>query len=946
MSDDTNKTPIDGQDSDAEKLPKNGVIEDKEMNTAEEIGKNDIPYAIETIMHNAYLQYSLSVNVGRAIPDVRDGLKPGNRRILYAMRQRGFGKSSPYAKCAKVVGEVIGNYHPHGDTAVYETLVRMAQEFSMRCPLIDGQGNFGSIDGDSPAAYRYTECRMERLAEEMLADLDKDTVDMRPTFDDKDIEPSVLPARFPNLLVNGAQGIGVGMATSIPPHNLGEVINATVAIIDNPRISIRELMRYIPAPDFPTGGIIQGIRKIIALYETGHGSVRLRGKARIEEKKNHEQIIITEIPYAVNKESMVLKIAELVTDGRITGISGIEDLSSSRVGIKIVIDIKRGHVGNVILNQIYSMTQMETVIGCQFLVVDRNRPRLLNLKQVLEAYIDHREEVITRRTRFELAKAEKRDHIVQGLMIAQANINEVVEIIKQAPNRQEAANRLMERFELSELQTKAILEMRLYQLTNLAVDELKVEHDALQMEITRLKELLSSRIHIMGVVKQELIEVRDKYADARRTLIIPGEIGMDMEDMIARKICVIPLSNTGYIKRVAADVYEAQNRGGKGVRGMRTKAEDFVEKLLTCCTHDYILFFTNKGRMHWKKGYEIPECPRDSQGKALVNFLELENDERVQTMIGVPEVNDPERFVVMVTKNGIIKKTALAAFRHLRKKGIIAINLADDDALIDVALTDGNQDILLSAANGRACRFLESDIRPIGRQGAGVHGMNIRNNDKEQITEIVDMTIVQPENELLVISKNGMGKRTPIGAGEAQAIEDVDEDSENENSDENEDGITQKKESGTKRYRRTRRGARGVISMRLRKGDKVVAALKVSPEKDQEVLLMSVQGQTVRIRVQDINVTGRAATGVIIMRLSEGDEVATATIVDELSEEERAANKAKAVEDEEFATRTAEFQAGINEAAEKSQAKEDAEEEAENQEAEKSSEENTDEPEQ
>ncbi len=442
---------------------------------SQSIAKNDIPYAIEDIMHTAYLQYSVSANVGRAIPDVRDGLKPGNRRILYAMRQRGFVKNSPYTKCAKVVGEVIGNYHPHGDDAVYDTMVRMAQDFSMRCPLIDGQGNFGSIDGDSPAAYRYTECRMERLAEELLADLEKETVDMRPTFDEKDVEPSVLPARFPNLLVNGAQGIGVGMATNIPPHNLGEVIDGTIAVIDNPRISIRELMRHIPGPDYPTGGTIQGLRSIISLYETGRGSVRLRGKAEIEENKGREKIIISEIPYAVNKENMVMKIAELVSEGRISGISALEDLSSSRVGIRIEVEIKRGHVANVVLNQLYSMTQLESVSGAQFLVVDRNRPRTMNLKQILEAYIDHREEVVTRRCLFELRKAEERAHIVAGLLIAQANINEVVQTIREAANREEAAARLMQRFELSERQTKAILEMRLYQLTSLAVDELQAE---------------------------------------------------------------------------------------------------------------------------------------------------------------------------------------------------------------------------------------------------------------------------------------------------------------------------------------------------------------------------------------------------------------------------------------------------------------------------------------
>ena len=900
----------------------NTTLPNDPENSALSIGKNDVPYAIEDIMHTAYLQYSVSANVGRAIPDVRDGMKPGSRRILYAMRQRGFGKSGPYTKCAKVVGEVIGNYHPHGDSAVYETMVRMAQDFSMRCTLIDGQGNFGSIDGDSAAAYRYTECRMERLAEELLADLEKDTVDMRPTFDEKDLEPSVLPARFPNLLVNGAQGIGVGMATNIPTHNLGEVINATIAVIENPRISIRELMQFIPGPDYPTGGIIQGMRSIIALYETGRGSVRLRGKASIEEKNGKEKITISEIPYGVNKENMVLKIAELVNEGKIAGISGLEDLSSSRAGIKIEIEIKRGFIGNVILNQLYAMTPLESVWGAQFLVVDRNRPRTLNLKQILEAYIDHREEVVTRRCRFELRKAEERDHIVQGLLIAQANITEVVKIIREAANREEASQHLMARFLLSERQTKAILEMRLYQLTNLAVDELQSEHDALLREIDRLKDILSSRLKIMDVVKAELLEVRNKYADPRRTMIVPGEHDIDLEDLIARDICVIPISATGYIKRVPANLYEAQNRGGKGVRGMKTKEEDYVDLLLTCCTHDIILFFTNKGQMRWLKAYEIPEGARDSQGKALINLLDLSEGERIRAMIPVAKIDQPDRYVIMATRNGIIKKTPLAAFKNLRKKGIIAINLEEDNDLIDAKLTNGSQEILLSAANGMACRFCESDIRSTGRNSIGVRGMQLRDKTGKLVSELVAMTVVNPDDELLVISAKGMGKRTPIGSAGPipvstveNAADENDLDAEIDVDDEeaaatleNEDAETSApEESASKRYRRTRRGAKGVISMKLREGDSVVAALQVPADSNQELILISVGGQTVRLRVQDVRQTGRAAYGVIVMRLSEDDRVATATIVDELSDEEIAANHAKEEENADMAAREAEF---------------------------------------
>ncbi|MBP5639951.1 MAG: DNA topoisomerase 4 subunit A, partial [Victivallales bacterium] len=599
---------------------KAGKIDKKaEGFTSENIGKNDKPSTIEDIMHFSYLQYSLSVNVGRAIPDVRDGMKPGSRRILYAMHELGFGKSHKTEKCAKVVGSVIGNYHPHGDQAVYDTLVRMAQDFAMRAPLIEGQGNFGSIDGDPPAAYRYTECRMERLAEELLADLDKDTVDMLPNFDETLVEPAVLPAKFPNLLVNGSTGIGVGMATNIPTHNLGEVIDATVALIDNPRISIQELMRYLPGPDFPTGGIIQGIRSVIQLYETGRGSIKLRGKATVEEHDGREQIIITEIPYAINKEEMVKKIVELINDKRITGISDIRDISSSEVGIRIIIDIKRGAIGSVVLNQLYSLSPLESNFPAQFLVVDKNRPRTLNLKQILDAYLDHREEVVTRRTRYLLNVAEERDHIVQGLLIAQANIDEVVHIIRSSPNRDVAAVTLQERFELSERQAKAILDMRLYQLTNLVVDQLNAEHEDLLNKIAYYNKLLSDRAEIIGVIRNELLEIKAKYDDPRRTLIVPGESEINMEDLIAREICVIPISATGYIKRVSATEYDTQNRGGKGHKGMKTKDEDFVNLLLTCCTHDYVLFFTNKGRVYKMKAYQIPEASRISRGTASVN---------------------------------------------------------------------------------------------------------------------------------------------------------------------------------------------------------------------------------------------------------------------------------------------------------------------------------------
>ncbi len=902
---------------------------------SDDIRKNDIPFAIEEIMHNAYLQYSLSVNVGRAIPDVRDGMKPGNRRILYAMRQLGLSKSHSYTKCAKVVGEVIGNYHPHGDNAVYDTLVRMAQDFSMRCPLVDGQGNFGSIDGDSAAAYRYTECRMERLAEELLADIDRDTVDMAPTFDEKNMEPTVLPARFPNLLVNGTTGIGVGMATNIPPHNLGEVIDATVAIIDNPRVTIRELMQHLPGPDFPTGASIVGISSLVSIYETGRGSVRIRGRATIEEEDGRERIIVTEIPYALNKETLVTKIAELVNEKRLTGISGISDESSSRTGIRIVIDVKRGAMGSIVLNQLYALTQLETTFPVQFLVVDKNRPKTLNLKQLLEAYIDHRVEVITRRTKFELKKAEDRDHIIQGLLIAQANIDEVVRIIKASKNKEEAGQALIARFNLSQIQANAILDMRLHQLTNLSVGELEAEHDELQKQINWFKELLASRVLLMGVVRQELLDIRAKYADRRRTNIMPGEREIGMEDLIPREICVIPVSATGYIKRVGASVYEAQNRGGKGVRGMKTKDEDYVDMLLTCCSHDTIMFFTNKGLMHWLKAYDIPEGSRDSQGKALINLLQLQEGERVRAMIPVTQVDVEGQYIVMATKNGTVKKTELRAFKNMRRKGIIAINLEEGDDLIDAKLTDGNQQLLLSSAHGMACRFRETELRTLGRDTTGVRGMELRDADDKLISEIVAMTVVHPENELLVVTAKGIGKRSPLGTGIATVDAEEKEEAETGSSVGEADSVAAEGASvGAPRavkggYRLTKRGAKGVTSIKLRENDRVVAAIQVKPAGGEEIIMTSVQGQMVRTRVEEIRLTGRSSYGVIAMRLEGKDLVSSVSLVDQLSAEEIAANQAKLDEESKNAAAVAEAEAQALAAKAEAQAKLEAEEAAE-----------------
>ncbi|MCP4179868.1 MAG: DNA gyrase subunit A [bacterium] len=827
-----------------------------------DIRDNDIPVNIEDIMHTAYLQYSLSVNIGRAIPDVRDGLKSGNRRILYAMRQLGLTKSHSFTKSAKVVGEVIGNYHPHGDSSVYDTMVRMAQDFAMRMPLIDGQGNFGSIDGDPAAAYRYTECRMERLAEELLADIDKDTVDMVPTFDETTVEPTVLPAKYPNLLVNGATGIGVGMATNIPPHNLGEVIDATIALVDNPTISILEMMEYIKGPDFPTGAIIRGLGEIHRLYHTGRGVVKIRSKAEVIEKDSKEQIIISEIPYAVNKENMVKKIADLVRDKRITGISGLRDETSRRVGIKIVIDIKRNSMASVVLNQLYAHTQLESGFACSLLVVDHNRPRTMNLKQILQAYVDHRLEVITRRIMFALKKAEARAHILDGLLIAVKNIDEIVKLIRESRDKNIACNALMERFELSKIQATAILEMRLHQLTGLAIEDLQSEYEELMKHIDYLKSLLADRQLRLDVMKEELLEVKNKYNNPRRTAIEHSVDDFSIADLIERHACIVTVSNTGYIQRVHTDTFKTQHRGGKGVKGMNTKDEDHVEHLFVADSHDLIFFFTDKGSMYWLNVYEIPEGSRTSKGKAIINLIKVDPGEQVKAMLTVKQedMTEDNLYVTMATKNGYIKKTLLSAFKNLRKGGIRAISIEDNDDLIDVAVTDGSYEILISSSQGMACRFLETQVRPMGRTARGVTAMRFKLKDdylvsmlavksdeeNEEIldetievdadvdvveTEVVENKIAKNDSpQVLVISNGGMGKRSYINT-----------------------------------YRMTKRGAKGVVSMRLNDKEQVISAIHV--ERGDEIIITTKGGQTVRIPTDELRTIGRASKGVRIMDL-------------------------------------------------------------------------------
>ncbi len=831
-------------------------------------------------MHTAYLQYSLSVNVGRAIPDVRDGLKPVNRRILFAMQQLNLTKSHSYTKSAKVVGEVIGNYHPHGDSSVYDAMVRLAQDFSMRAPLIDGQGNFGSIDGDAAAAYRYTECRMERLAEELLADLEKDTVDMTPTFDETNHEPTVLPARFPHLLVNGTTGIGVGMATNIPPHNLAEVINATIMLLDNPQTTVNELMTVLPGPDFPTGATICGRAAIRQFYHTGRGSLRIRSKAEIVEKNNHEQIIVTEIPYAVNKEQMVKKIGELINDKRIVGISGLRDESSLRTGIRIVMDIKRGAMGSVILNQLYAHTQLESTFPCTMLVVDHNRPRVMNLPQVLQAYIDHRHEVVIRRTTFELNQALARAHILEGFIKALDNLDEVVKIIRESQNRKEAQDNLISRFEFSDKQAAAILDMRLYQLTGMAIDDVRNNYAELVAKIAYFRSLLANREERTGVIRNELIEVRDKYGDDRRTEISMAESDLNIADLIPRHSCVITVSNTGYIKRVPADTYQTQHRGGKGIIAMETRDEDYVEHLFNADSHDVIFFFTDKGFMYNLNVYEIPEGSRTGKGKAIINMIKIEPGEKIKTMLTIKrsDFDDDNKFIVMASKRGFIKKCALTLFKNLRRAGIRALMIEEDDDLISAAVAENGNEILLSSAGGMACRFDQSDdeIRPMGRTARGVTGMRFKlPNDylvaMEVVREHLDDTLEGEEvdetlvagPEILVVTTGGMGKRSKVAG-----------------------------------YRKTHRGAFGVTSIKFREENaEVINALQIAS--GDEVLITTERGQLVRIPADEIRTVGRASVGVKIMNLNSGDRITgVAKLIEVEGNKSATANAEEASEEE------------------------------------------------
>jgi DNA gyrase subunit A len=803
------------------------------------------PVNVTETIQKAYIDYSMSVIVGRALPDARDGLKPGNRRILYAMRQLGLFHNRPYKKSAAVVGEVLAKYHPHGDAAVYDTLVRMAQDFAMRYPLIDGQGNFGSIDGDPPAAYRYTECRLDQLAEEILADLDKNTVDFQPTFDESNNEPLVLPAKIPNLLVNGSTGIAVGMATNIPPHNLKEVIDALVHLIDNPDCTIKDLMKHVKGPDFPTGGMICGVEGIKNMYETGRGLLKIRGRAGVEPSKSgKENIIISEIPYNVNKAAMIERIAELVNNKKIEDISDIRD-ESDKEGIRVVIELKRGAIPKVVINNLFKYTQMEQTFGVIMLALDHGRPREMNLKQLLECYVAHRREVVVRRTKFELQKAEERAHILEGFKIALAHLDDFVKIIKAAADRDEARKKLINKYDLSEQQADAILELRLYQLTGLEREKIEEEYLGLIKLIEELRGILASERKILGVVKKELAEVREKYGDNRRTDIVPDEGEINIEDLIADEGCIVTISHEGFIKRTAISAYRAQRRGGKGVIGMETKDEtDFVENLFTCSTHDYIMFFTADGRVYVEKVYEIPEFGRAARGRAISNFLQLREKEQIAAMIRVREFS--EKFhLVMATRNGIVKKSNLSEYANPRKGGLIGIQIEPGDKLIGVKLTEGNHEIVLVTKDGMSLRFHEDQLRDQGRNTVGVWGIRPEKGDF-----VVGIETVDPKATLLVAGERGIGKRTPFDE-----------------------------------YRSQSRGGKGIITMKTTdKVGSVVGALSVTD--DDEVMLTTSHGQTVRTACKNIRICGRNTQGVKLINLAKGDKlVALARVITEKQEE-------------------------------------------------------------
>ena len=844
-----------------------------------ELAKEIIPVNIEDEMRKSYLDYAMSVIVGRALPDVRDGLKPVHRRVLYAMNELGAHSNKPYYKSARIVGDVIGKFHPHGDQSVYDTLVRMAQPFSLRYLLVDGQGNFGSVDGDSAAAMRYTEARMSKLAHELMADIDKDTVDFQPNYDEKELEPTVMPTRVPNLLVNGSSGIAVGMATNIPPHNLSEIIDATIALIDDPEIGIDGLMQHVPGPDFPTAGIINGAAGIHEAYRTGRGRIYVRAKAEIEvdEKTNREAIIVTELPYMVNKARLIEKIAELVKEKKLEGISELRD-ESDKDGMRVFIEVRRDAAADVVLNNLYQQTPMESVFGINMVCLLDGRPRLLNLKEMLEAFVRHRREVVTRRTIFELRKARERAHILEGLTVALANIDEMIELIKTSANPQEARERMLAKrwepglvrallgaagadasrpedllpglgltehgYQLSEAQAKEILEMRLHRLTGLEQEKLTDEYKKLLDVIAELIRILEDPERLLEVIRDELRDLKENFGDARRTVIQPNMEDLNILDLIAPEDVVVTLSHAGYVKRQPLTTYRAQKRGGRGRSATAMKEEDFIERLWVVNTHDILLSFTSSGRVFWPKVYQLPEAGPNARGRPMVNFVALEAGERIQAVLPVRDFPEGQ-FVLFATARGTVKKTPLKEFEYQLQRGKIAINLEDGDSLVGVALTDGESDVMLFASNGKVSRFDEGTVRPMGRTATGVIGMRLAEGES-----VVSLICVQGEHDVLTATANGFGKRTPLDE-----------------------------------FPKKGRGTQGVIAIQTtERNGQLVSAIQV--EETQQVMLISDQGTLVRTRVGEIARVGRNTQGVTLIRLGKGEQLVNVEAVPAEEEEE------------------------------------------------------------
>ena len=812
-----------------------------------------IPINIEEEMKTAYIDYSMSVIVSRALPDVRDGLKPVHRRVLYGMTELGLASNRPYKKSARIVGEVLGKYHPHGDTSVYDTMVRMAQDWSLRYPMVDGQGNFGSIDGDPPAAMRYTEARMRKLAEEMLSDIDKETVDFRPNFDDSLSEPTVLPARIPNLLVNGAAGIAVGMATNMAPHNLSEVIDGTVAYIDNKDIDVAGLMEHIKAPDFPTGGIIYGTEGVKSAFETGRGRIVMRGKAEFDvNKSGREQIIITEVPYQVSPSQIIVKAVDLVNDKVIEGISEVRD-ESGRQGLRIVFDLKRDAIPNIVLNKLYKYTPLQTSFSVNNIALVKGRPMMLNLRDMIHHYVEHRHEVVIRRTEYLLKEAEKRAHILEGLIIASDNIDEVIKIIRASKNGEEARANLIKRFELSEIQARAIVEMRLRQLTGLEQDKLRSEYEDVMATITDLREILADEGRRMQIIKDELLEIKDKYGDDRRTAIEFDAGEINIEDLIANEEMVVTISNMGYIKRTPLTEYKQQSRGGVGNKGVKHRDKDFVENLFVTMTHNYILLFTDQGRCFWMKVYEIPVGSKVSQGRAIQNLVNIPSDDTVRAFVATGNLKDEEyvngNYIVMCTKNGTIKKTSLEQYSRPRTNGINAITVKEGDQLLEAKLTDGTAEILLAKKSGKAIRFNEENVRPMGRTASGVRGVRLE-SDTDEVIGMVCVNSSAEDTTIMVVSEKGYGKRT-----------DIDD------------------------YRITGRGGKGVKTLSItEKTGSLIAMKDVTDEND--LMIITKLGITIRMKMEEMRVMGRATQGVRLIKVRDKDDIASVAKVPKVDEED------------------------------------------------------------